>query len=293
MADSEALEVLRESLEADLRELLGTVKTDADGDFVVRAGSAAVWVRPVDWVDGQTLVRVWSYTNVDVPIDGGLAEFLAEENGKLPFCRFELHQDTRTVALSHTLLGDFLNRAELEEAVGAVAVTADMYDDRIRERFGGRLRHDTASREPIRTTATTVASIGPDDRRKRTIQAIFGALGLTGAIAGAIFAADTSVWLSVFVAVMALQIIGRAIPDVITDPNRIPRALYFLLLPGLATAILIGAHAAWDTWWLAFVLAVLGGAMLTSILAPLLFPNIHREEEADTAQRIGRQVGLA
>ena len=48
-------------------------------------------------------------------------------------------------------------------------------------------------------------------------------------------------------------------PRLITDQRQDSPALYFLLLPGLATAILIGANAASDTWWLAFVLAVLAG----------------------------------
>jgi hypothetical protein len=289
MPESEALTVLRTSLEDDLREGFGTTERDSDGDFVVRQGSAVVWVRPLESVDDTTFVRMWSFTNTDVRLDTGLSEFLATENGKLVFGRFELDERTRpTVVFSHTLLGDFLNRAELEAAVRALAVAADLYDDQIKERFGGTLFRETRAREPV-----TVSDV--PEAMKRRWQAIFGALALAGAIAGAIYAysVESSVWLSVFVALMVLHVIGRGAADVVTDPDKVRRALYFLMLPALATAVLYGAHQAWGEWWLAVVLGLVVGSVLNAILAPALFPRVHREETEDTAQRMAQQLNPA
>ena len=42
------------------------------------------------------------------------------------------------ISFDHTLLGDFLDSAELRGALGAVAVTANDLDDELQPRFGGQ-----------------------------------------------------------------------------------------------------------------------------------------------------------
>jgi hypothetical protein len=131
------------------------------------------------------------------------------------------------------------------------------------------------------------------DERTKTLRALFGFLSLVAAIGGGIYAyieADT-VWLGLFVAGGLLHIVGRAIPDVITDDKKMRRSLYFLLLPALATAGLYLAYQAWDKWWLAFVVGVVGGGLVNAILAPILFPGIHREESQDSAKRFEEAIG--
>ena len=121
----------------------------------------------------------------------------------------------------------------------------------------------------------------------KTVRVVFGLLAWAGAVVAAFYAYDRagSVWLSVFVGLMVLQVVGRGAADVITDPKKVQRTLYFLLGPALATAVLYGAYEAWKTWWLAFVLAIVVGAILNLILASRLFPDIHREETEDTVSR--------
>jgi hypothetical protein len=97
------------------------------------------FVRPLDWKDGMTIVCVWSLTNVGLPGGPELARFLLIENANLIFGGFAFEPGRQAVAFGHTLLGSYLQRKELGVAIGAVARTADEYDDLIKARFGGRL----------------------------------------------------------------------------------------------------------------------------------------------------------
>jgi peptidoglycan/LPS O-acetylase OafA/YrhL len=123
----------------------------------------------------------------------------------------------------------------------------------------------------------------------KVLRAVFGLLGIVAAIAAGFWMYDRadSAWPAVFVALIVLQIVARAIPDLITDSKRIRRALYFALGPVVAGALFYFTYQWWDTYWLSFVLGVLGGGILVAIMAPLLFPGIHKEEKADSASRWG------
>jgi hypothetical protein len=133
------VEELRRRLERYLDELFGGHQTDPEGDYVVPFGSALAFLRPIEIYGGQTAVRVWAITNVDVPVTDELTRFVATENGKLVFGVLSVDEQRGAVLLGHTLLGEFLNREELKVAVAAVATVADGYDDEIKSRFGGRL----------------------------------------------------------------------------------------------------------------------------------------------------------
>ena len=137
MAEANTVAALRQKVDRYLRELFGSCDIDADGDFVIRAGSAVVWIRPIERPTDGVVVRIWSITNVGVRVDDELTKFIATENAKLLFGVLYLDESRPAVILSHSLLGEFLNRKELEVGVVAVAEAADDYGDRIKSRFGG------------------------------------------------------------------------------------------------------------------------------------------------------------
>jgi hypothetical protein len=139
MSGTEPVALLRKAVERYLDDSFGGHELGARGDFLVRRGSTVAYVQPLDWTEDRTLVRIWATTNVGMCVDGELTRFLATENGNFVFGGFYLEEHGPSVVFAHTLLGDFLSRKELEEAVTAVATTADVYDDRIKARFGGRL----------------------------------------------------------------------------------------------------------------------------------------------------------
>jgi hypothetical protein len=136
-SEGDQLPALTSRVERYLEEIFGGVQRDSDGDFVVGSGSAAVWIRPFALESGSSAVRVWSITNVGVRVDDELTRFIAVENGRLVFGSLHLAEDRPSVMLGHTLLGEFLNRKELEVAIAAIGVTADHYDDQIKARSGG------------------------------------------------------------------------------------------------------------------------------------------------------------
>jgi hypothetical protein len=270
--------VLRQTLKRYLEESYGASEVDADQDFIVRRGSTLTYLRPLSWAGGKTVVRIWSITNIGVPVGGDLTRFLATESGKFTFGGFSLDEDRSTVLFGHTLLGDFLSRKELEEAVDAVSSSADAYDDVIKARFGGRL-----VTEANVATAPTPAPAG-----KRGLHRLFALLGVAAAIAAAAAAyrwIDDSWWLTAYAFLLTSYVVSRGVGDLVTDPQKARRAVYFALQPALGTAVLAGTYAAWERWWLAVVLAVVGGGLVAGVVGPLLFPRIHREETADTAQR--------
>jgi hypothetical protein len=297
--ESEAIAALRTAVKAHLEEDFPGHEVDED-DFIVQRGSARVFIRPIEQ-EGRTFVRIVSVTNVGVKVDGELTRFLATENADLAFGKFSLNEDGPYVLFGHNLLGDFLNRRELAVAVGAIGETADEYDDRIKARFGGRRFMELefsellAAAERAAEREAVEAGAPPSGRQTLAFQARWAFLAVAAAIGGGIlsYTIESSIWLSLFVAALVLQIVGRGIPDVITDPDKPRRALYFLLGPALATGILVATFELWGRWWLAALLGLGGGAVLNAILAPRLFPRVHREEALDSIRRLAEQRRLA
>ncbi|MEX2644844.1 MAG: hypothetical protein WD249_01150 [Gaiellaceae bacterium] len=275
MAATAPVDVLRGTISRYLQESFGSYDVDADGDFALRRGSTVTWIRPLPWADGQTIVRIWAITNLDVRVDGELTRFLATESGRFVFGGFHLDEERRAVLFGHTLLGDFLSRKELADAVEAVGSTADHYDDQIKARFGGRIFAEPAGTAPVANGGSPA-------------QRAFVALGLVAAVAAGIASyrlIDDSWWLVAFSALLANYVVGRALGDLVTDPQKARRAVYFALQPALMIGIVYFAYQAWERWWLAALLGFVGGGMLGGAFAANLLPGIHREEVADTRGR--------
>lgn len=134
-------EALRRRLEQYLQELGVAYSVDRAGDFAVSGGHATTFVSARDRGE-RTVARIWAITNVDVEPTDELTRYLLTENAKIAFGGFQTDGSSK-VALSHTLLGDYLQRAELEVALAFVASTADRYAEEIKRRFGGKLFGET------------------------------------------------------------------------------------------------------------------------------------------------------
>jgi hypothetical protein len=125
--------------------------------------------------------------------------------------------------------------------------------------------------------------------RTKTLRNWFALLGMAaGAGAGwyALTRDDVgSAWLAAFVGVLVFNFISRAFADVLSEPKKIRRLLYFALTPALAGLSFYYTYQWWETWWLSFLLGFVFGGILTSALGSVLFPSIHKEETADTRSR--------
>lgn len=143
---------VRDTVDRFLRASYDDVSVDAEGDHVVRRGGASVWIRVMELMDDKTAVFIWSVPVVEPRVDAELTRYLATEGDHLTFGSFELHASPDRVHISHTLLGEFLSREELEVAVDEVLAMTVRYARTIGDRFGGRRAEAGSVPEPRRST---------------------------------------------------------------------------------------------------------------------------------------------
>lgn len=126
------------------------------------------------------------------------------------------------------------------------------------------------------------------DRRTKRIRAVFNLLAWIAAIAAAIYAYRwMASWaLAIFVFLMVMHVVARGIADVITDPNKIQRILFFALYPAICSVVLYYAYQWWGRMWLAVILGLVLGAILNAAAGALLFPRVFQEEMEDSQQRM-------
>jgi hypothetical protein len=145
-AEVEALEKLaamRAQIEKTLMEMAGApVERDQDGDYILPVGDVHVMVAPRAAPDGTVVVRVFAIANVGVNVTPELGLFLARLNFGLMFGRFALDIEHRSIWFDESLLGDPLSDEQLRFAVKIVGATADEWDDRLKQMFGGATYQD-------------------------------------------------------------------------------------------------------------------------------------------------------
>jgi hypothetical protein len=134
---------VRERVERVLTEMLKRAPDkDEDGDYLIPIGDVRVVVAPRIAVGGPPIVRVFAITNVGVQVTPDLGLMLARLNFGLMFGRFALDAEHRAIWFDETLLGDHIHDEELQFIVQAVAATADQWDDRLKQMFGGATHQD-------------------------------------------------------------------------------------------------------------------------------------------------------
>ena len=132
------LAAVRERLEPLLTDIIGKApEQDADGDFQLPIADVRVTVAPRAIPTGPVIVRIFAVTNVNVNVAPELGLFLARLNFGLMFGRFALDTEHRAIWFDETLLGEQFSDEELRFAVRVVSTTADEWDDRLKQMFGG------------------------------------------------------------------------------------------------------------------------------------------------------------
>jgi hypothetical protein len=134
----EKLAVVRERIQRIVTEQFDKApEQDSDGDYMLPMGDVHVMVAPRAPAGGPVVVRIFAVTNVNVTVSPELGLFLARLNFGLMFGRFALDAEHRAIWFDETLLGDQFSDEELRFAIGVVASTADQWDDRLKQMFGG------------------------------------------------------------------------------------------------------------------------------------------------------------
>jgi hypothetical protein len=136
--ESAAQEACYEKVAVWMRELFGeSVRVYADSPaFASRFGTAIVytWIRP--WgADAVVDCRAYVVSGAQRTLE--LATFLLDENARLRFGAFAIDA-AGEIVFRHCIVGSTCDKGELATSVGAVAQTADEYDDQIVQRWGGQ-----------------------------------------------------------------------------------------------------------------------------------------------------------
>lgn len=143
------LEEIRARIEKLLTEMEGHPPAqDEDGDYVLPIDDVHVVVAPRAAPGTPSLVRVFAITNVGVAISPELGLFLSNLNFALMFGRFALDAANRSIWFDQTLLGDHFSDEELRFAIEMVSSTADHWDDRLKQMFGGSTWQEVLKTRP-------------------------------------------------------------------------------------------------------------------------------------------------
>ncbi|MDP6980686.1 MAG: hypothetical protein QF570_19150 [Myxococcota bacterium] len=150
------LDVARGRIEKIVTEILGQPpEQDEALDYVLPIGEVHVNVAPRATPDGQIIVRVVAVTNVGIEVTPELGLFLARLNFGLMFGRFALDAPHRSIWVDETLLGEQFREEELRTAIHVVASTADEWDDRLKQMFGGATYQEVIAGRTVGELPTT------------------------------------------------------------------------------------------------------------------------------------------
>ncbi|HLF85434.1 MAG TPA: YbjN domain-containing protein [Blastocatellia bacterium] len=153
---TEAHQRVYEKTRGYLQTLFGEVNVKVmDDTLVLQEGSTFIYVRAFPIGEKKSGVEVFAYVVVDVDVTEQLMRYLLTYNLRLILGAFGLARgegDKGTVLLTHTILGDSMDREELYASVSAIANVADDLDDQIVTAFGGRTALDelmSGKKEPV------------------------------------------------------------------------------------------------------------------------------------------------
>jgi len=150
------LAVARERIEKVVEAVAGRrVEKDPDGDYVLPIRDVHVVVAPRVAPGGPVVVRIFAITNIGVAVTPELGLFLARLNFGLMFGRFALDAEHHSIWFDETLLGDQFTDEELRFTIDVVASTADQWDDRLKQMFGGATHQEALAQRIQRPEALT------------------------------------------------------------------------------------------------------------------------------------------
>jgi hypothetical protein len=140
------VEVTMQKVQRILAAEFNDVMLQEDG-FAIEHGSTRVNVEVLDWgkdPDGNpsSIVQVWAPVSREVKPSPDFFRWAAIEGQKFTFGSVKVleAEDGKEcfVMFGHTLLGDYLDPAELVTTVALLASTADDIDDVVHTKFGGK-----------------------------------------------------------------------------------------------------------------------------------------------------------
>jgi hypothetical protein len=136
--DSDAQKVTYEKILPWMKELFGIfikIQPDIPG-FGLNIGSAFVHISVQPWGEENSVITSRSYLVKGANITPDFMHFLLRENETMRFGAFGIDEDG-DVFFQHTIVGSNCSQEDLKSSILAVGYTADQYDEKIVERWGG------------------------------------------------------------------------------------------------------------------------------------------------------------
>jgi hypothetical protein len=156
------LALVRTRIESIVTELLGRrPEQDSDGDYVLPIEDVHVMVAPRATPDGQIVIRIFAITNVGVRVTPELGLFLAQLNFGLTLGRFALDAEHSAVWFDETVLGEQFPEEDLRFVIRMVVSTADSWDDRLKQMFGGATYQEVLAGHTAQALPPTKPGEGP------------------------------------------------------------------------------------------------------------------------------------
>ena len=132
-----------------LADELGSVEIDRDGDFVVKHESAVVFVSVFafnDNEDSDIVVRCFAPMVIGVPLTQDVYKWVAVEGQNFHFgscyVTFEENSSNGWISFAYSIVGNDLDPNELLSAVYRTVFTANDLDEKLLQKFGGKLFTD-------------------------------------------------------------------------------------------------------------------------------------------------------
>jgi hypothetical protein len=121
------------------------VEQDDEGNASVPWGSARVFITVETFDQDEAVVKACATVVQGAKPTPELFHHVATHQSEVGhLAAVEEPDGTATITFSHSLLGEFLNPAELRLTIVAVAHTADQLDDALAAQFGGTV-HDAGA----------------------------------------------------------------------------------------------------------------------------------------------------
>ena len=130
-----------------LADDLGSVEIDRDGDFIVKHESTMVFVSVFAFNDddevSDIVVRCLAPMVTGVPLTPEVFKWVAVDGQRFHFgsCFITPEEDPANgwIYFKYAIVGNDLDSNELLSAVYRTAFTANDFDDKLKEQFGGKL----------------------------------------------------------------------------------------------------------------------------------------------------------
>ena len=124
----------------------------------------------------------------------------------------------------------------------------------------------------------------------QAVRGLFGLIGLAAGIVAGWQAYDRtgSIALGVFLGLLLMNYLARGVGDILTDPEKGKRLVFFTLPVLISLGGVAGAYLLWERWWLAVTLGVVA-YFIGLFIVTLMLPKIAAEEAEDDRVRAGIQ----